>query len=48
LAFLEECARRFGDPFLIRLASYGQFVILATPAAVRDVAVAGNKRPQPT
>ena len=37
LAFLEECARRYGDPFTIRLAGYGTFVMLASPEAVKDV-----------
>jgi cytochrome P450 len=35
--FLEECARRYGDPFTIRLGGYGKLVILADPEAVRDV-----------
>ncbi len=37
LAFLEECARRYGDPFTIRQAGYGTFVMLASPDAVKDV-----------
>src|SRR5262245_56628244 len=37
LAFLEECGRRHGDPFTVRLAGYGTFVVLAAPDAVRDV-----------
>lgn len=37
LEFLEECARRFGDSFLVRLAGYGQFVMLSAPEAVHDV-----------
>jgi cytochrome P450 len=37
LAFLEECARRFGDPFTVRWAGYGTFVMLADPDAVKDV-----------
>ena len=37
LPFLEECARRYGDPFTIRLAGYGKFVMLAAPDAVQDV-----------
>ncbi|MEX2288108.1 MAG: cytochrome P450 [Planctomycetaceae bacterium] len=37
LSFLEECARRHGDPFTIRLAGYGTFVMLASPEAVKDV-----------
>lgn len=37
LAFLEECARRYGDPFTIRQAGYGSFVMLASPDAVKDV-----------
>jgi cytochrome P450 len=37
LAFLEECARRYGDPFTIRQAGYGTFVMLASPDAAKDV-----------
>ncbi len=37
LPFLEECARRHGDAFTIRLAGYGTLVMLAAPDAVRDV-----------
>lgn len=37
IPFLEECARRYGDPFTIRWAGYGKFVMLASPDAVKDV-----------
>jgi cytochrome P450 len=37
LPFLEECGRRYGDAFLLRLAGYGKFVMLAAPQAVQDV-----------
>jgi cytochrome P450 len=37
LPFLEGCARRYGDPFTLRWAGYGRFVMLASPDAVRDV-----------
>ncbi len=37
LPFLEACARRYGDPFTVRWAGYGRFVMLAAPEAVRDV-----------
>ena len=37
LSFLEACARRYGDPFTVRWAGYGRFVMLASPDAVRDV-----------
>lgn len=37
LPFLEACARRYGDPFTVRWAGYGRFVMLASPDAVRDV-----------
>src|SRR5215510_2843927 len=37
LPFLEGCARRYGDPFTVRWAGYGRFVMLASPDAVRDV-----------
>ncbi len=37
LSFLEECARRYGDPFTTRMAGYGKLVMLGSPDAVRDV-----------
>ena len=37
LPFLDECARRYGDPFTIRWAGYGTYVMLASPEAVKDV-----------
>jgi unspecific monooxygenase len=37
LTFLDECRRRYGDPFTIRFAGYGDFVMLTDPSAVRDV-----------
>jgi cytochrome P450 len=37
LRFLEECNRRYGDSFLIRLAGYQKLVMLAAPDAVQDV-----------
>jgi unspecific monooxygenase len=37
LPFLEACARRYGDAFLLHLAGYGKFVMLSSPEAVRDV-----------
>jgi cytochrome P450 len=37
LPFLESCARRYGDPFTVRWAGYGRFVMLSSPDAVRDV-----------
>jgi cytochrome P450 len=37
LTFLEECARRYDDPFTIQQASYGSFVMLASPEAVKDI-----------
>ncbi len=37
LPFLEACARRYGDPFTVRWAGYGTFVMLASPDAVQDV-----------
>lgn len=37
LPFLEACARRYGDPFTVRWAGYGRFVMLASPDAVKDV-----------
>src|SRR6185295_7626449 len=37
LPFLEACSRRYGDPFTVRFAGYGKFVMLANPLAVQDV-----------
>ena len=35
--FLEACAQEFGPTFTMRLAGFGKFVMLARPAAIRDV-----------
>lgn len=37
LEFLEEGARRYGEAFLVRFSLYGNFIILSSPEAVRDV-----------
>jgi cytochrome P450 len=37
MGFLDQCQRRYGDTFTVRLAGYGTFVMLASPEAVRDV-----------
>lgn len=37
MSFLDKCRRRYGDTFTVRWAGYGTFVLLASPAAVRDV-----------
>jgi cytochrome P450 len=37
LRFFETCARRYGDPFTVRWAGYGTFVMLASPEAVKEV-----------
>lgn len=37
LSFLEGCSRRYGDPFTVRWAGYGTFVMLGSPNAVKDV-----------
>jgi cytochrome P450 len=37
LPFLEQCGRRYGDTFLVRLAGYGKLVMLTAPQAVQDV-----------
>jgi len=37
LPFLEDCAQRHGDPFTIRLAGYGTFVMLTSAEAIKDV-----------
>ena len=35
--FLEDCHRRYGDPFTIDLFRHGKLVLLSSPDAVRDV-----------
>jgi cytochrome P450 len=37
MGFFDQCHRRYGDTFTVRLAGYGTFVMLASPDAVRDV-----------
>lgn len=37
LAFLEDCGRRFGETFTVKLAGYGTFVMLTSPEAIKDV-----------
>jgi cytochrome P450 len=37
LTFLEECSRRFGDPFTVHLAGFGTLVFMSNAEAIRDV-----------
>ena len=37
LSFLEECSRRYGDPFTVHWAGYGRFVMLTAADAIKDV-----------
>lgn len=37
LAWFEECARRYGDPFTIRLPGYEPFVMLSAPTLIKQV-----------
>src|SRR3954451_19711078 len=37
LGLLDECHRRFGDAFTLRVAGNGHFVMLSDPEAVREV-----------
>ena len=37
LGLLDECHRRFGDTFTLRIAGNGRFVMLSDPEAVREV-----------
>ncbi len=37
LPFLEECSRRYGDPFTVHWAGYGHFVMLTSADAIKDV-----------
>lgn len=42
LPFLEACQRKYGDPFTVRFAGYGSFVMLSHPDAVKDVFAGGG------
>ncbi len=35
--FFEQCARRYGDPFTLRMPGFGEFVMLAAPELVKQV-----------
>lgn len=37
LGLLDECHRRYGDTFTLRIAGHGRFVMLSNPKAVREV-----------
>lgn len=37
LPYLEACRQRYGDPFTMKFAGYGKFVMLSSPDAVKDV-----------
>jgi cytochrome P450 len=37
LAWLEDCGRRFGDPFTARLPGYAPFVFVAAPGLIKEV-----------
>jgi cytochrome P450 len=37
LPFIEQCGRRYGETFVLRLARFGPCVLLSAPEAVRDV-----------
>ena len=37
LAWLEDCARRYGDPFTVRLPGLGAFVMIAAPELIKQV-----------
>jgi cytochrome P450 family 110 len=41
LELLEECERRYGDAFTLRLPGYPPIVLVSAPAAVREVFTAG-------
>jgi len=43
LPFLEECHRRYGDAFPLRIMRWGDWVVLADPADVKRVFTAGDK-----
>ncbi|HEX6837216.1 MAG TPA: cytochrome P450 [Polyangia bacterium] len=35
--FFEECARRYGDPFTLRMPGFGSFVMLSAPELIKQV-----------
>jgi cytochrome P450 len=35
--WLEECGRRYGDPFTVRLPGFGPFVFAAAPALIKEI-----------
>lgn len=37
LAWLDDCARKFGDPFTLRMPGLGEFVMAASPALVKEI-----------
>jgi cytochrome P450 len=37
LPFFERCARRYGDPFTLRMPGFGAYVILAAPELIKEV-----------
>ncbi len=43
-AFIEECARCFGDPFTVRLPATPPLVFFSHPDAVREIFTAGPER----
>ena len=42
ISFLERCARRYGETFLVRLPLGLPFVIFSNPAAIRDIFTASD------
>src|SRR6187200_3415572 len=37
LAWFDDCARRFGDPFTARLPGLGTFIMAAAPDLIREI-----------
>jgi len=37
LEWLEDCGRRFGDPFTLRLPGHGAFVMVAAPELIKEI-----------
>ena len=35
--FFERCARRYGDPFTLRMPGFGSFVMVSSPALIKQV-----------
>src|SRR2546426_3303508 len=42
IAFFEDCARRYGETFLLRMPVGDPFVLFSNPSAIREIFTAGD------